>query len=85
MSKNKLLSCPFCGRNVAEIINAKDLEYCKRFEDEECDCYEDDSNPCRLWTVVCNYLNGGCGATSGWFSDKEKAIERWNTRGKSWR
>lgn len=84
----ELKECPYCGKRVAVLSNAKELEYCKHFDDEACECFEDvDSKyqPCTLWTVVCNYHDGGCGASSGWFTDKEKAIKRWNTRGESWR
>lgn len=81
-----LRECPYCGKSVAMVTNARDLEECRKFEDEEnCPCFEDYSNPCRLYTVVCDYHEGGCGATSGWFTNREKAIERWNTRGVSWR
>ena len=80
---SELKSCPFCGKNVAEVTNAKELETCKKFESEDC-CYEENDR-CGLYTVVCNYLKGGCGATSGYFSQEEMAIERWNTRGEAWR
>lgn len=79
----ELRECPFCGKKVAELSNAKELEYCAKFE--ECDCFESDDTSCQLWTVVCNYNEGGCGCCSGWFADKEKAIKRWNDRGISWR
>lgn len=81
-----LRECPFCGESVAEPITAKELEDCAHFEDlKKCPCYESIDEPCKLWTVVCNYSKGGCGAISGYFTDKEKAIFRWNTRGESWR
>ena len=80
-----LLPCPFCGRSVAELTTAKELEYCKKFEEDTCPCFEFGEATCNLYTVVCNYQIGGCGATSGYFTDRDKAIMRWNTRGESWR
>lgn len=81
-----LRECPYCGKKVAELITAKDLEECKHFEDDECPCFEYfEGNHCTLYTVVCDYQKGGCGATSGYFVDKDKAIRRWNARGESWR
>lgn len=82
---NEFLPCPFCGEEVAEVTNARELEECTKFESEECECFEDNMNPCRLFTVVCNYHKGGCGCTSGWFTNREQAIKRWNERGISWR
>ncbi len=83
---SELRECPFCGLEVAEITNAKELEECRNFEDHEnCPCFEDESNYCRLYTVVCNYHRGGCGCTSGWFTNAEQAIRRWNERGVSFR
>lgn len=82
---DEFLPCPFCGESVAEVTNARELEECTKFESEECDCFEDNENPCRLFTVVCNYHKGGCGCTSGWFTNRDQAIKRWNERGISWR
>ena len=82
----ELKECPFCGVDAAEVTTAKELEECKYFESEECTCFEvNEGTNCRFYTVVCNYLKGGCGCTSGYFLDKETAIKRWNTRGESWR
>lgn len=85
MSEIKFEPCPFCGCNVAILTTAKELEYCKKFEDEECACFEFGEGNCNLYTVVCNYQEGGCGASCGYFTDSEKAIKRWNTRGVNWR
>ena len=85
---NELRECPFCGKRVSELTTAKELEDCAHFEDlEKCPCYDpiEEGQSCKLYTVVCNYMRGGCGAISGYFTDPEKAILRWNTRGESWR
>lgn len=33
-----------------------------------------------FYSMVCNVNKGGCGASSGYFSTVEKAIEAWNRR-----
>lgn len=33
-----------------------------------------------IFFVVCNYLNGGCGASSCHRTDEAEAIEAWNRR-----
>ena len=83
---NELRECPFCGKTVSELTTAKELEDCAHFEDlEKCPCHNPIDEKCKLYTVVCNYMRGGCGAISGYFTDPDKAILRWNTRGESWR
>lgn len=32
------------------------------------------------YTVMCRYLNGGCGGGSGMFDRKDEAVEAWNKR-----
>ncbi len=40
-SENEILMrCPFCGKDVACLTNAKELEDCQYFEDEKCECYK---------------------------------------------
>lgn len=67
----KLKSCPYCKKEVANITNCIELEDCANFE--ECG----NSG----WVcVVCNANKGGCGATGGYADSEEKAILKWNTR-----
>lgn len=67
----ELKQCPFCGKLVAEISNCKELEECKNFE--ECDSGE-------YYCVVCDFNNGGCGASGGFRETEEQAIYVWNNR-----
>ena len=66
---DELRECPFCEKRVAELTTAKELEDCAHFEDLE-------KCPCH------DPIEEGI---SGYFTDPEKAILRWNTRGESWR
>ena len=68
---NKLKPCPFCGGNNIVIESCAGLEECENFE--EC------CNP-GYFAAVCDYNNGGCGASGGYRKGKEKAIEAWNRR-----
>lgn len=54
--------------------------FCGKFETlrmiylpaEKCEC---------VYHVVCDAVNGGCGASTGWnHSTPEEAVEEWNTR-----
>lgn len=76
----ELKPCPFCGKNVAVMTDAHDLEECSNFEDDNCHCNEFESHPCEYKTVVCAVTRGGCGASSGYYPTEEKAIEKWNRR-----
>lgn len=78
-----LKPCPFCGKNVAVMTNAHDLEECSNFEDDNCPCSEFESTPCNYNKVVCDFNKGGCGASSGYYPTIEEAIEAWNRRVKS--
>lgn len=73
-----LKPCPFCGKSVAEFGTKKEMEECKNFESDRCPAYEIDE--CRGVRIVCNVLKGGCGASTGYTFDKEKAIWMWNER-----
>lgn len=70
----RLKSCPFCGKNVAEVGTVADIELMDR------------DNTAYYWAsehyqVVCDYTRGGCGATTGAQSKgPEDAIEAWNRR-----
>lgn len=70
--KPELKPCPMCGETKAiKISNCIRLEECDSFE--YCD-----KGTFKL--VVCDYSNGGCGASSGYRPTVQKAIEAWNTR-----
>ena len=69
---NTLLPCPFCGKQIAEIGNCKNMEECEHFE--ECPAVEP------YVCVVCSINKGGCGASTGYQEGVEKAIAAWNRR-----
>jgi len=69
---DKLLPCPFCGKQIAEIGNCKNMEECEHFE--ECPAVEP------YVCVVCSINKGGCGASTGYQEGVEKAIAAWNRR-----
>ena len=65
-----LKACPFCGSvEHLELVHADELR------DDECESYHGNA-----WTIVCNYIDGGCGAMSGFSVNKDDVIPRWNTR-----
>ncbi len=77
MMAGKLLkSCPFCGKSVAEIDDAKELEDCPYFDD----CDHAEYEQCSMHSVVCNIHKGGCGASSGYYVTVEDAVDAWNRR-----
>lgn len=79
--KIKLKACPFCGADVAEMLNAHDLETCGNFDDDRCPCEQyEGTGRCEFHTVVCGINKGGCGASSGYFEAEERASQAWNNR-----
>ena len=68
----KIEKCPFCGKQIAEIGNCKNMEECEHFE--ECPAVEP------YVCVVCSINKGGCGASTGYQDGVEKAIAAWNHR-----
>ena len=68
----KIEKCPFCGKQIAEIGNCKNMEECEHFE--ECPAVEP------YVCVVCSIHKGGCGASTGYHEGVEKAISAWNRR-----
>ena len=62
--------CPFCGGQNIVVDSCKGLEACEGCK--EC-------SP-RYHAVVCNYNEGSCGASSGYYPTVMQAIEAWNKR-----
>lgn len=61
----ELKPCPFCGgQNIVILKESQSLD--------------DLSFP--LYALVCNWNNGGCGASSGNYPTVEEAIDAWNRR-----
>lgn len=65
---DKLMPCPFCGKEVAKVVDQYELND-----------YHDDSYQ-KMYTVVCDYDKGGCGATCGFVARDYQAVSQWNTR-----
>ena len=81
MSEIKLRPCPMCGKDVAEITNAHNLENCANFESEDCPCeHYEDTGECAYYSVVCDFTKGGCGCTGGFRITLEEAVKAWNRR-----
>lgn len=73
----KLKPCPFCGKNVADLGTVAEQELLDS-DNENYALYSS------LYSVECNFLNGGCGASIGQFYDHpEQAAEAWNRRAKN--
>lgn len=77
--KMKLKPCPFCGKEVAEFQTVRENALCALSESEKCPAYQKEEE-CIYKGIVCNIYNGGCGASTGYEWDEERAIERWNKR-----
>ena len=60
----KLRECPFCGSTDAPRL------YTRHGKDG-----------CRdMYIVLCDYDDGGCGSSSGWYHYPSEAVECWNRR-----
>lgn len=74
----KLKPCPFCGNKFAPMVctiakaeNTNQEEYRYKFDSSH-------------YLAVCDYMNGGCGAsTGGMYTTPEAAAEAWNCRADS--
>lgn len=67
MQKIDLLPCPFCGKLETIIMVDVPAEKHERVY--------------RVYRVVCSFVNGGCGASTGWNHETpEEAAKEWNTR-----
>ena len=66
-----LLPCPFCGRDMARFITCHEVEACGQFNR----CDRDGS-----FAVICSFVYGGCGSSSGFYESREEAAEAWNKR-----
>ena len=66
-----LAPCPHCGKDIAMFSDCQELQCCESFS--RCP-----SVSCHL--VICSYLYGGCGSSSGFHQTYEEAAEAWNRR-----
>ena len=66
-----LKRCPFCGKDKAIFADCKEVQCCYAWEH----CKED--GPV---SIVCDFLAGGCGASSGFRESYEEAAAAWNKR-----
>lgn len=83
----ELKPCPFCGKDVAVLADAQELEVCDNFEDEDCPCLESKqvnygkyAEHCPYVAIVCDMHKGGCGTSTGFHKSLQPAIEAWNRR-----
>ena len=73
MSLPPLMPCPFCGGTNLFIGTIAECE----MQDESHPDYDFNS---RFYTVVCDYTEGGCGASIGSCLSVEEAVDVWNRR-----
>lgn len=66
MNTIKLQRCPFCGGGKLKVMTAQEL-----YGDPERSDYT---------AVVCDYQQGGCGASTGFHQYIEDAIVAWEKR-----
>ena len=71
---SELKPCPFCGGTRLFVGTIAECEEMHK-------THIDYPHYSRLYTVVCDYTEGGCGAsTGGGARCEEAAIEAWNRR-----
>lgn len=68
-SGGTLRPCPFCGSAEA-VVNMP-------YAEADWIDHDDDNDGA---VVICNVNAGGCGTSSGWAEDADKAAELWNRR-----
>lgn len=69
-----LKPCPFCGGTKLFVGTIAESE-------GQDSTYPDYDYNCQLYTVVCSFTAGGCGAaTGGTCHTEDEAIEAWNRR-----
>lgn len=72
---SKIKKCPFCGSEEAPVVLST--------EDMYADIIDLDETGLGLsYTVCCDVMSGGCGATGGYWATKKEAISAWNRRNK---
>lgn len=64
MDELELKPCPFCGESEPVRMMVRAGKDGWR----------------NRYFILCEYDNGGCGASSGWYHSKEEALESWNRR-----
>lgn len=70
----ELSKCPFCGKLTTVILTtAREIGDCKKAD--TCANVE-----CESFTVICDYSDNGCGASSRYARSPEEAAEAWNRR-----
>lgn len=73
-AKYQLMACPFCGKDVADLTDCQELEACGDWEKCQRESFK---------AVVCSFLPGGCGASTGFYPTAEEAVDAWNSRSRS--
>lgn len=70
----ELKACPFCGGKKLFVGTIAECEM-------QTESHPDYENNSQLFTVVCDYMYGGCGASTGGNARTEyDAIRAWNRR-----
>lgn len=67
----ELKPCPFCGQDIARFVTCHEVEACGEFYR----CNHEGS-----YAVICSFLYGGCGSSSGFYQSRQEAAEAWNQR-----
>lgn len=71
---DKLKPCPFCGGKNLFVGTIAECEI-------QYETHPDYKNNSQLYTVCCDWTEGGCGASiGGSIHSKQEAIEAWNRR-----
>lgn len=70
----RLEKCPCCGSDAAFVGTVAEIDYAEC--DEEIPIWAEEH-----WTVVCDYMKGGCGMSTGrQYLTQQAAIDAWNRR-----